>query len=75
MAMAFCKLFSSQTRPNAAYSPSKKGVSATLTQNVGLIAVTLDNVILLQTDEEHLWLWCDDAHTGFIVPRINIIDL
>lgn len=50
---------------------AKKGVPATLTQNVGLTAVTLDEVILLHTDEERLWLWCDEAHTGFIVPRID----
>lgn len=51
---------------------AKKGVSATLTQNVGLTSVTLDKVILLHTDEERIWLWCDEAHTGFIVPRIDL---
>lgn len=51
---------------------TKNGVSGTLVHNVGLASVTLDDVILLKSDNEHLWLWCDNAHTGFILPRINL---
>lgn len=51
---------------------AKKGAAGTLTQNVGLTTVTLDEIILLKADDERLWLWCDNAHTGFIVPRIDL---
>ncbi len=50
----------------------KKGVTGSLNHNVGLSTVTLDEIILLKSDKDHLWLWCDNAHTGFILPRINL---
>lgn len=51
---------------------TKSGVSGTLVQNVGLTSVTLDEIILLKSDNDRLWLWCDNAHTGFILPRIKL---
>lgn len=51
---------------------NKTSVSGTLVQNVGLKSVTLDEVVLLKSDNDRLWLWCDNAHTGFILPRINL---
>lgn len=54
-------------------APSKKqGTTGTLTQNVGITSVAPNDLILLKSDREHLWLWSDDTHTGFIVPQIDL---
>lgn len=50
----------------------KNSVTGSLNHNVGLSSVTLDQIILLKSDNDRLWLWCDNAHTGFILPRINL---
>lgn len=54
-------------------APSRnESVSGTLSQNVGLTSVAPTDIILLKSDKDHLWLWSDDTHTGFIVPQIDL---
>lgn len=52
--------------------PVEKGqVSGTQSDNMGFNIGTMDDIRLLYTDGEKLWLWSEKARMGFIFPKIG----
>lgn len=46
-------------------------VCGTESDNMGFGIGALDDIRLLYTDGQKLWLWSDKAHMGFIFPKIG----
>lgn len=46
-------------------------VRLTLKNNVGLTDAVLEDVVLLRSEQNGLWLWSDQAHTGVVLPRFG----
>lgn len=46
-------------------------VRGTESDNMGFDIGALDDIRLLHTDGQKLWLWSDKARMGFIFPKIG----
>lgn len=49
-----------------------RGVGGTLTDNMELGIGSMKSIVMLKSDDRFVWLWCDTALTGIILPRIGI---
>lgn len=46
-------------------------VAGTQSDNLGFNIGTMDDIRMLHSDEEKIWLWSDQTHMGFIFPKIG----